>query len=154
MADTFPSTVQRPALVRFLNAINASESALRRDECGDWRIEGSTGHVYAVPATGEDSPRAKRHECPCAAGFQLYVMGGSVRRWTNAKRALSSSATVTNDGDDEGTLTMSRLPTTKDEAEVIRSYLGVRKRREISEETRTRLAEMSRAQRAATVITA
>ncbi len=142
-SDTFPPAVQRPALVRFLNAITASESALRRDECGDWRIEGSTGHVYAVPTAREDSPHSKRHERRCAAGFSLYVMVASARRWTNAKRALSVFAKITNDGDEEGALLMDRLPATKDEAEAIRSCLGVRKRRTVSEETRARLREMS-----------
>jgi hypothetical protein len=47
--DKFPPSLQRPALLEFAQALNSRPSALRRDECGDWRINGRFGHVYAVP---------------------------------------------------------------------------------------------------------
>jgi hypothetical protein len=49
MTDIYPPTRQRPALQRSAAALDSRASALRRDECGDWAIFGSNGHVYAVP---------------------------------------------------------------------------------------------------------
>jgi hypothetical protein len=60
----------------------------------------------------------------------------SRKAWTYAKRALSFPR-VTQDGDEEGVLTMDRL-LTADEAEVIRDYLGIAKRPDVSEEERER----------------
>jgi hypothetical protein len=93
-----------------------------RYECGDPRINGKRGHIYAVPE-----------------GFQLYYVCESRKAWTYAKRALSF-ARVTQDGDEEGMLIMDRLPTAE-EAEAIRSYLGINKEREYDDETLARLRE-------------
>ena len=119
--DIFPTTKQRAALAKLMSALGCREAALRRDECGDWRISGSRGHIYAVPGGARPS-------------FMLYVMTQSARAWTFAKRALSPFAKVINDGDEEGSVIMHRLPT-KAEAEVIRRYCGVPKRVEYSEAT-------------------
>jgi hypothetical protein len=120
--DIFPPTKQRAALLKLTKALVSRDSALRRDECGDWRIEGSSGHVYAVPGTLDQ---------PNRPGFVLYIMTSSPKAWTFAKRALAF-AKVINDGDEEGAFVMSRLPTA-DEAALIRRYCGISKRREISE---------------------
>lgn len=121
MGDIYPPSVQRPALLAFAKACNNRASALRRDECGDWAIFGSNGHIYAVPE-----------------GFQLMVgcdpepRWSSARGWESAKRRLSF-AKVTQDGDEEGALILDRLPTPK-EAEEIRLILGIAKRVEYSED--------------------
>jgi hypothetical protein len=49
MTDKCPPTKQLPALLAFAEACGTRASALRRDECGDWAIWGSNGHVYAFP---------------------------------------------------------------------------------------------------------
>lgn len=77
---------ERERLSAFARALASRAVALRRDECGDWRINGSRGHVYAAPE-----------------GFQIFVMGWSANGWNRAKRALSF-AQICNDGDDEGGL--------------------------------------------------
>ena len=122
MADSYPPVTQRPALLDFAKAIGSRDAALRRDECGDWRVGGSHGHVYAVPG-----------------GFQIVVMGWTAKGWNLAKQALSFAA-VTNDGDDEGALTLDRLPT-KAEGELIRKWCGVPKRKEFSPEDLAALRE-------------
>jgi hypothetical protein len=48
-------------------------------------------------------------------------------------------AVVTQDGDDEGMLFLDRRPT-EGEATILRRYLGIRKRRDLSDEERARLA--------------
>ena len=74
-----------------LAALDASQLGLRRDECGDYRINGKLGHIY-----------------PDSDGFLLYVSTGeSARRWTNVKARLAF-ARVTQDGDDEGALRLDR----------------------------------------------
>jgi hypothetical protein len=114
-------TKQRAALRPLIGALKARANALRRDECGDWLINGWVGHIYAVPE-----------------GFQIMVMGcETVRQWTNAKKVLAF-ATVTQNGDSEGGLILDRLPT-PDEADAIRHYCGVPKKREVGEEELARL---------------
>ena len=93
---------------------NCARRALRRDECGDWRINGKSGHIYAIPG-----------------GFQLCCMYEGALAWTWAKKKMPF-AHVAQDGDAEGVLRMSRLPT-RTEANAIRSYLGIAKRRVLSE---------------------
>jgi hypothetical protein len=72
MADNFPHAKQRAALKKLALVINSSPKALRDDECGDPRINGSSGHIYATPR-----------------GFQLCVMTETARGWTAAKKALA-----------------------------------------------------------------
>lgn len=136
--DIFPTTKQRAALLELTKALVSRDSALRRDECGDWRIEGSSGHVYAVPGTLDQ---------PNRPGFMLYIMTGSAKAWTFAKRALAFTK-VLNDGDEEGAFVMPRLPTT-DEAALIRRYCGIPKRREVSDAELHRLRSVGFALRRA-----
>jgi hypothetical protein len=114
MADRFPPSQQRPALIAFAEALGSRADGLRRDECGDWRIVGKHGHVYAVPE-----------------GWQFFVLGWTPRGWTAAKSALDF-ATICNDGDAEGGFILGRLPAAA-EAVAIRKWLGVAKRVEYSE---------------------
>jgi hypothetical protein len=123
MADIFPPVKQRPALLEMIRALGCRDNALRRDECGDWSIIGRKGSVYAVPD-----------------GFQIMITGWTAIGWNAAKKALAF-ATVTQDGDMEGGLIMSGLPTA-DEAEAIRHYVGLAKKRLLNEAERARLASM------------
>jgi hypothetical protein len=109
----------------FASALGSRDKALHRDECGDPRINGRRGHIYAAPE-----------------GFMLAVMGWSANGWNKAKRALAF-ASLSQDGDDEGILILDRLPT-KTEAETIRHYLGVAKRKEIGPEQIKTLQERAR----------
>ena len=124
----------REALIKLVEALGCWDRALRRDECGDWAVFGKLGHIYAVPGT-LDRPKTN--------GFQIYFRGAeefgeiSTLAWTWAKKALSFCQ-VTNDGDNEGMLFMDRLPTAA-ESEIIRDKLGIRKKREISDDERERL---------------
>ena len=111
--DAYPSAEQRAALANFAEALFSAVNAWRRDECGDPRIVGRRGHVYAVPG-----------------GFQFYCAAESKQAWTWAKKKLAF-ASVTQDGDEEGCLFMDRQPTA-DEAAAIRDYLGIAKRPDLS----------------------
>lgn len=126
--DIFPPAKQRPALIELARALGSRDSARRRDECGDWRIAGRFGHIYAVPGS-LDRP-----------GFQIFI-ARSARWWANAKAALKLFADLANDGDDEGVLFLDRLPTAE-EAETIRHYVGLAKKRVLSDEERERLASL------------
>ena len=115
MSDCHPPALQRAALAAFAEALGSASTAFRRDECGDPRINGKRGHVYAV-----------------SRGFLISCVCDSRRAWTYAKRALFF-ASVTQDGDEEGSFVMDRAPTAE-EAETIRRYLGIAKRPELSAE--------------------
>jgi hypothetical protein len=136
--DNYPPAKQRAALLKFVSALGCREAALRRDECGDWRIEGSNGHVSAVPGTLSQ---------PNRPGFMLYVMTASPKAWTFAKRAFAF-AKVINDGDEEGAFVMHRLPSA-DETGLIRRYCGIPKRREVTEAELDRLRSVGFAPRRA-----
>ena len=79
----------------------------------------------------------------------IYVLsetsdGETFDRWTSqgwkyAKRALTF-AKLTNDGDDEGSFFLARLPS-KAEAEAIRRYCGIRKKVELSDDNLAQLRE-------------
>jgi hypothetical protein len=120
MTDIYPPAVQRPALLKLVEALGCREAALRRDECGDWRINGKYGYIYAVP--GIPWGGMEKTE-----GFQIYYRGAeefgepsTTRGWTFAKEALSFCR-VTQDG------------------EIIRDKLWIAKKREVSEGELARL---------------
>lgn len=98
-----------------LSALNATERALRRDECGAWAISGERGSV---------------HTWGDAKTWALYVRCHSRQQWTWAKKKLFF-CTVSQDADDDGVLRLHQLPT-PDQACVIRGILGLQKRREVS----------------------
>jgi hypothetical protein len=60
----------------------------------------------------------------------IFVACRSALHWTHTKRRLAFCI-VTQDGEDEGCLRLSHLPS-PDQAEAIRDALGIQKRREIS----------------------
>jgi hypothetical protein len=95
-----------------LEALGATDRALRRDACGDWAVKGKRGRVYAD-----------------GSGFLIVVVSArhSIRRWINIKRKLAFCH-VTQDGDHEGCLHLDHLPTPK-EADLIRHALGIKPKR-------------------------
>jgi hypothetical protein len=129
---------QRAALKKLATALNSSSTALRIDECGDPRINGAHGYVYAICGTLDE---------PKAPGFQLYLDSATPRAWTAAKKVIIPFANVLSDGDTEGMFVMHRLPSDA-EAKVIRSYLGIRKRRCLSDDARAASVERLAAARA------
>jgi len=57
LAAHFPTNMQREAMLKFAEALDCVSTALRRDECGDPRLNGRRGHIYASPE-----------------GYQIYVV--------------------------------------------------------------------------------
>jgi hypothetical protein len=131
----------RASLKALLTALDASETALRRDppirgqeNVGDWAIWGkdddlpigTSSHIYAdgngyliyftVPEEMTEGPDGERTD-----------REPSSRPWKNAKARLSFCQ-VTQDGDWEGCLRLDRLPAPH-EGKAIREVLGIRKRR-------------------------
>lgn len=90
-------------------ALDCAHNALRRDECGDYRINGRRGHI-----------------CRDGPGWLLCVAAGSARAWNSYKRRLGFCR-VTQDGDAEGCLHLAGLPTPA-QASVIRAVLRIPKR--------------------------
>jgi hypothetical protein len=116
------TAAQRAALLKLIPALGCRDAALRRDECGDPVIAGKHGHIYAVCGSLPE---------PGKPGFMAYVCCETGMAWTYAKKALSF-AQLTNDGDDEGVLFLGRLPL-KSEAEMIRRYCGILKKRDMGD---------------------
>jgi hypothetical protein len=83
---------ERERLSGFARPLRSRAVALRRDERGNWRMNGSRGHVHAAPE-----------------GFQILVMGWWANGWNRAKRVLLF-AQICNDGDDEGGFVLDRFP--------------------------------------------
>jgi hypothetical protein len=71
MPEIYPALVQRPVLLAMAERLDSRASALRRDECGDWRINGLDGHIYAVTES-----------------FQFVVFKQGLRCWNVAKYRL------------------------------------------------------------------
>jgi hypothetical protein len=142
MPDIYPPPRQKAALTELAQALNCRPAALRRDECGDWRIVGRFGHIYAIPGA------IQRHN---VEGFQIYFRGADEFReppsgssgWHHAKQAMAF-AQVTNDGDGEGVLFLDRLPTAA-EGDLIRDKLRIPKKREMSEAALEHLASVGQA---------
>jgi hypothetical protein len=121
--DKYPPVIQRPVMLNLAGIMRSRDNALRRDECGDWAIHGKKGYIYAVPE-----------------GLQFFVCDCSTKWYNTAKEKLTF-ATCTQDGDSEGGFIMDRLPTTE-EAELIRYYCQIPKKRLMSEEELERLRNM------------
>ena len=67
MADIYPPAVQRPRLLELAAAIDSRASCLRRDECGDWRLSGREGHIFAAPE-GFAATRLEYRANPACSG--------------------------------------------------------------------------------------
>ena len=126
MRDTYHSGAQaeadRAQQKLMLVALNASDRALHRDECGAWCISGTRGTV---------------HTWGNSKSWALFVICNSGQHWTWVKKKLSF-CTMTQDADTEGVLRLDQLPT-PNQANVIRHVLGIQKRREVSAEVLDRL---------------
>jgi hypothetical protein len=99
-------------LQTLLVALNGARNSLRRDACGDWMIEGSRGQIR-----------------PCNDQFSIYLACHSIRAWNAAKKQLAGITTVSQDGDEEGILTMTRTPEPR-EGVILRDYIGLRQTRD------------------------
>jgi hypothetical protein len=109
-----------------LTALGAWNRALRRDECGAWRITGTRGSIH----TWGDGKT-----------WVLWVGCRSSQHWTWTKKGLAFCS-VTQDGDDEGWLRLFALPT-PEQAAAIRDALGIRKKMELSGDERERRRKMA-----------
>ena len=103
----------RAELYALLTALHGAMNTLRRDECGDWTIAGSHGHIRA-----------------CDETFYVYVRCHSGQAWTYAKKQLAGFTMVHQDGDDEGILRLSRMPNAH-EAATLRGYAGLHQTRDV-----------------------
>lgn len=134
MSDTYNTGAEgagdKEQQERLLAALDASDRALRRDECGAWTIRGSRGTICTWG------------DCKTWA---LWVGCRSARHWTATKQRLAFLQ-VTQDGDDEGCFRLHELPAAE-QAEVIRDALGIRKRVELSEDELARRRAWGAAQR-------
>ena len=81
--------------------------------------------------------------CACNGKYYVYIPSGSAKAWTYAKKLLASFATPSQDGDEEGILLLSRMPDA-DEAETLRSYIGLRQTHNVTEEQRQTFNENRR----------
>jgi hypothetical protein len=79
-------------------------TSVRHDDCGDPRIVGRDGHIYAD-----------------GGGFLIVCRPGrnTAHRWMNVKRRLAFCR-VTQDGDDEGCLRLDHLPDAREADEISR----------------------------------
>lgn len=146
--ERYPHAAQLKSLRQFANALGSSNAALRRDECGDPVIVGQRGPVYAICGSLDEPKRA---------GWQFFVGCDTGMAWTYAKRAFKPFAgEPTNEGDEGGAFILHRPPT-QAEAETIRRYCGIPKKRDLSDTApseaqlaaRVAFAERRRAQLAA-----
>jgi hypothetical protein len=107
------AAADRARLDRLHEALNAANTALRKDACRLWTIRGSRG--YASTWGDEQT-------------WLLAVDSSTPRRWGFIKQRMTAFpglAQVTQDGDDEGVFRLLRLPT-PDEAAEIRRTAGIR----------------------------
>lgn len=109
-------------LGQLIEVLNCSLVARCRDECGDLRIVGKNGWIYAQPE-----------------GFYIWYNAGSPRTYGFGKKELSFCK-VTQDGDEEGVLLLDRLPTAA-EAWIIMNRMGIRRRKHLSEAALANLAK-------------
>jgi hypothetical protein len=132
VVDIYPPKVQREALLKLAEALGCRDNALRRDECGDWRIKGERGWIYAAPE-----------------GFQLIFFareavnewdgdGPHIEDYTKAKRSLMFCR-LAQDGTGEGIFILDRLPMLA-EAVTIREIFAIAKKREVGEPSEAQLA--------------
>jgi hypothetical protein len=116
--------VDRLQQFALLQAIGGQDRALSRDACGAWMLSGKHGHIYSWGDVGR-------------ASWFLYVECPTERAWAAAKRKLSFCE-LRQDGDNEGVFRLAGLPTAA-RAKVVRTVLGIRKRREYDAVTLQRL---------------
>lgn len=94
-----------------LKALGVWDRALRRDECGDWRISGRTGWIITW---GDGNT------------WCVVVGAPTARAWGFVKKSLDF-AQSTQDGDNEGVFRLRHLPNPA-QARPLRRALGIRKK--------------------------
>ena len=97
------------------SAICAAKNSIRIDGCGDPAMSGRRGHIFAIsePIGG--------------AALRAIVFCRTMHGWSSAKRRLGAIGwRLAQDGDDEGVMTLDRLPSLCEGADV-RAVLGIRK---------------------------
>lgn len=99
------------------DVLAVSKNNLHVDECGDWNIRSKLGNIST------DTEK-----------WYLYLKGSSTRNWNNIKKKLKFMHPH-QDGDDEGVLSLGRMPTSK-EGEKVRKILKMRKTPNLSEDDR------------------
>jgi hypothetical protein len=118
-SSTYRSSAEAAAdkahLKRLASALNAANTSLRLDECRAWRISGRRGHIITYGPNG--------------SGWLLYVICRSPQHWTWIKKHLDVCQVV-QDGDDEGCLKLTELPTAE-QATAVRKSLGIRQARPV-----------------------
>jgi hypothetical protein len=113
-----------------LTLADAKTVRLEKDACSEPCLIGMYGNVRV------DGDR-----------FGVAVQARNRRRYKSAKNKLLSFCILAQDGDNEGVFRLPTLPT-KEQAKVIRSVLGLRKKREYTDEgMKARRASMERARR-------
>lgn len=132
MPDTYRTTdvavADKAEMERLRRALNASKTSLRRDECSLWTLRGRNGNY--ISTFGD------------RASWVIYLQCRSPKAWTYAKRRLEAcGCVVTQDGDDEGCLHLTRLPDAAAAAE-IRDLVGMRQPGPVTDPGGSRVAEL------------
>jgi hypothetical protein len=117
ITDTYLSKstadADKALLRKLLVAMNAPASAMRLDECRCWAIFGRNGHAYTY---GDGT------------GWLVYVAAPSARAWSGIRQRVKPFATVTQNGDDEGTLYITNAQLTQEAATALREIIGLKPR--------------------------
>ena len=107
----------RKLLLALCSHLNVSSRRLARDDCGDWIVPHGRGNIQA---NGSD--------------WIIFIELRSKRQWSSIKRQLTFMRVIS-DGDQEGRLTLDRMPTCE-EAATVRAILGLKKRPSLSKDQR------------------
>ena len=86
MGDTYDTEADREQQLTLLSALGAVDRALRRDECGAWRITGKFGsiHTWGTAAPGS-----------CGLGADRVCLGPTPRSgWTSAPSPKTATRAV------------------------------------------------------------
>lgn len=109
-------------LENLAEALGVSKGRIKLDDYRYYNIFGRKGHI----STDNEY-------------WYLFTQGSGKMQWNNIKRKLSFME-VSQDGDDEGILRCSRLPS-EEEAKVIRKVLGMRPSTVLTDVQRGKLLE-------------
>lgn len=111
-------------LQELIEALDISINSLKLDTCRDYNLVGRRGII----STEGDS-------------WYLYTSWNTKAKWTVTKKRLNFME-VSQDGDEEGILKLSRMPTSE-EAQLVRKICGFSKRPVLTEEERARRKSLS-----------
>lgn len=100
-----------------LGCLKISQERIRKDECGDYIVQGRNGKIYTV-----------------GPYWYIYYDAQTPKKWTNVKKKLTWMH-LQNDGDWEG-IFRADYPPSPEQAEVVRKLLVIRKSTELTDEQR------------------